>query len=126
MIQGIPGLEEILPREEFRKLVATRSGNTVTHWATQRRDQSLTETLHSRGVDVDIKNRRGVTPLALASRRGDQSLVEFLISTGATLDAKDRRGFTPLHNAAYHEADRAVQIPLDAGADPFLKGNYRG
>lgn len=32
---------------------------------------------------------------------------------------------TPLHNAAYLEADRVVQVLLDAGADPFLEANCR-
>lgn len=124
-IQAIHGLDEILPAKEFRRQAA-RSGNTIIHLAAQRGDLQLIQSLHSRGLDVNIKNRHGVTPLAAASRRGHRSLVEFLISIGATIDSQDQRGLTALHNACYHGADDIVQILLDAGADPFLEANYLG
>ncbi|KAJ5174608.1 uncharacterized protein N7482_000485 [Penicillium canariense] len=125
LLQGVHGLEGILPKKEFRRQ-GTWSGNTIIHLAAQRGDLRLTKSLYSRGVDIHLKNRRGITPLAAASRRGNRSLVEFLISTGATVNAQDKRGLTALHNAAYKGADRVVQILLDAGADPFLEANHRG
>ncbi|KAJ5882916.1 uncharacterized protein N7473_009802 [Penicillium subrubescens] len=125
LIQAIHGLDEILPAKDFRRQ-ATRCGNTTIHLAAQRGDLRLIKSLHSRGLDVNIKNLHGVTPLAAAARRGHRSLVEFLISIGATIDSQDKRQLTPLHNAAYHGADDIVRILLDAGADPFMKANYPG
>jgi ankyrin repeat protein len=124
-IQGIHGLDDTLPAKEFGRL-STRSGNTIIHFAAQRGDLRLIQSLHFRGLDVNIKNRHGVTPLAAASRRGHRSLVEFLISIGAKVDSQDKRGLTPLHNACYHGADDIVQILLDNGADPFLEANLLG
>lgn len=124
-IQAFHGLDKILPAKEFRRQ-ATRSGNTIIHLAARRGDLRLIQSLHSRGLDVNIKNRHGVTPLAAAARRGHRSLAEFLISIGATIDSQDKRRLTPLHNAAYHGADDIVRILLEAGADPCLEANYLG
>jgi ankyrin repeat protein len=124
LLQGVHGLDGILPRNEFRRQ-GTRSGNTIIHLAA-RGDYRLIESLYTSGVDIHLKNRHGVTPLAAVSRRGHLALAEFLLSTGATVNTQDKRRLTPLHNAAYHGADRVVQTLLDAGADPFLEANSPG
>ena len=47
------------------------------------------------GVDVNAKQKDGLTPLHLAAFTGRMEVVELLIENGADVNAKDKDGKTP-------------------------------
>jgi len=49
--------------------------------------------------------------------------VQYLISQGTPIDIRDHKGRTPLHFAARHGSEEAVQLFIDAGADPLAADN---
>ncbi|KAI4126713.1 MAG: hypothetical protein LQ338_003616 [Usnochroma carphineum] len=94
------------------------------------------------GLPVNLTNDKGDTILMLASYHTHPSLVQYLLSRGADPDALNEKGQSPLAGAVFKaagapsapasgeededgrsrdegpsEADRVVQLLLDAGAD---------
>jgi len=70
-------------------------GLTPLHFAAGRGNtrKEVVELLIAKGVDVNAKNNRGVTPLHLANNK---EIAELLIANGADVNAKDEDGETPL------------------------------
>ncbi|MCZ7649538.1 MAG: ankyrin repeat domain-containing protein [Planctomycetota bacterium] len=44
-----------------------------------------------------------------------------MLKRGAALDAADKQGRTPLHAAAYKARAAAMELLLDAGAEPLAR-----
>jgi ankyrin repeat protein len=64
-------------------------------------------------------------PIHDAAMKGDVKKIQsILASDPKAVGAQDKNGDTPLHLAALHGQDKAVQVLLDAGADPNKKNNY--
>ena len=118
LIQAVDGLDQLLPHKDFTRK-ARRTGDTIVHLAASKGDEKLIQNLLTRTVNIQVRNKRGVTPLAQAARRGHTAVVELLISAGAKIDESDSRGLYPLHGAAYHGSDVVVRVLIDAGADVF-------
>ncbi len=78
--------------------------------------------LLARGADV---NKTGWTPLHYAATRGDPALMRLLLEHHAYIDAESPNGSTPLMMAARYGTRDAVQLLLDAGADPLLKNQLQ-
>jgi uncharacterized protein len=75
--------------------------------------------LLARGVNVDARDRDGVTPLIRSAVHGYLSITKKLLSSGADVDARSKRyGHTALHSAAREQRLAVVKALLKAGADP--------
>ena len=82
----------------------------------------LCRQLISRGADV---NKPGWTPLHYAATNGHLEIMSVLLEESAYIDAASPNGTTPLMMAAQYGTPAAVQLLLEAGADPMLK-NQQG
>lgn len=70
--------------------------------------------------DADV-NKTGWTPLHYAASKGHLAIMNLLLENHAYIDAESPNGTTPLMMAAQYGTGPAVQLLLDAGADPLLK-----
>lgn len=78
--------------------------------------------LIARGGDV---NKTGWTPLHYAATRGNLAAMSLLLDNYAYIDASSPNGSTPLMMAAFYGTPEAVNLLLQAGADPLIK-NAKG
>ena len=67
----------------------------------------IAKLLIAEGVDVNVKNLRGMTPLHEAALRGLKEIIELIIDNGADVNAKDSMGTTPL-DWAEEEKDKEI------------------
>ena len=79
--------------------------------------------METRQVDVDAKNKYGVTALIDASYRGQKEQVEWLIVEGTNLNAWDNQGDTALMKAAIKGHGEIVELLIANGADVHAKDN---
>lgn len=63
-------------------------------------DDPMIEATLAKGVDVNAKTGKGVTPLMLAALQGNHKVVKSLLSKGALVDEQDASGLTALMAAA--------------------------
>ncbi len=70
--------------------------------------------------DADV-NKPGWTPLHYAATGGHLAVMRLLLDHHAYIDAASPNGSTPLMMAARYGTHDAVQLLIDAGADPRLK-----
>jgi ankyrin repeat protein len=65
--------------------------------------------LDKQSVDLNSKDRLGMTPLAWAAVKGHQAVVKLLVDKeGVELDPKTNRGMTPLSLAAQSRQEGVV------------------
>ena len=69
------------------------------------------------GVDVNAKDRWGMTPLRYAAEPGHKEIIELLIAKGADVNAKDKYEWTPLHNATTQGYKEITELLIAKGAD---------
>lgn len=81
-------------------------------------DLDSARVLVERGAQV---NRPGWAPLHYAAAAGHLQTIEFLLEQSAYIDAESPNRTTPLMMAARHKHTNAVQLLVDAGADPTLR-----
>jgi hypothetical protein len=74
-------------------------------------------------VNVDAKDKYGVTALIDASYRGQKEQIEWLIIEGANLNARDNQGDTALMKAAIKGHSEIVELLIANGADVHAKDN---
>lgn len=82
----------------------------------------LCQKLIDKGADV---NKPGWAPLHYAATNGHLEVMRLLLEHHAYIDAGSPNASTPLMMAARYGTAAAVELLLDAGADPMLK-NDRG
>ncbi|RDW62198.1 hypothetical protein BP6252_11631 [Coleophoma cylindrospora] len=64
-------------------------------------------------VEVDTKDKYGMTPLSYASEKGYKSIIQLLLDTGkAEVNARNKSGTTPLLHATKNGHDSAVRALL--------------
>lgn len=73
------------------------------------------------GVNIEERNKMGLTALAGAAFRGHTEILEQLLKAKANPNAANGSGQTPLMFAALGGKSRAVEILLKAGAKPELR-----
>ncbi|XP_050042204.1 uncharacterized protein [Dermacentor andersoni] len=75
--------------------------------------------------DVNHQDRQGRTALHYASHtccEHTAPVISLLLQNEAKVDIKDKHGFSPLHFASQAGSVDAIQLLLDAGADPSATG----
>jgi hypothetical protein len=82
-----------------------------------RGDKAQVRTLLSKGIDVNAKNRQGMTALMAATIKGDFDIVKALLDRGADPNSRDNLGRTPLMFAAQKGNLNIARVLLAKGAE---------
>ncbi|KAH8151970.1 uncharacterized protein LAJ45_03963 [Morchella importuna] len=94
------------------------NGRPVLDWAVKKGNNTATELLIKRSVDINRHNKtNGATALHTASTLHDGTIVKMLLENGADVNSKDYCGMTALHVAASRGHEAAVRLLLENGAD---------
>ncbi|MDE1151132.1 MAG: ankyrin repeat domain-containing protein [Micavibrio sp.] len=107
-------LTQLLAVNDLHINAVNSNGSTALHLAVETGNNGGARMLIEHGVDINIQDRRGVTPLNGAAKLNVPDLVETLVTAGAALDKADTAGNTPLQHAARHGSIRAVKAILAA------------
>jgi ankyrin repeat protein len=101
-------------------------GTSALHWAAERDDLELVDTLLKAGAAARVTNRHGMTPLHLAAANGSAAIIERLIAAGADPDAALPDGETVLMTAARSGHAEAVTALIEHGAKVNTKEPHKG
>lgn len=117
-------LEPNMQRISFEELMleCTFAGFSALHYAVQRGDTDLVQSLISRGYDVNDLNREGYTPLMLAAKAGSITMCRLLISCSARCDIENTRLETAL-SLARNSSVREMILD-EFGREMVLEGGY--
>ena len=100
------------------------SQNALHLAARARRTSILSQLLaqhHSSSLDVNQKDRFGMTPLHYACASGNPESVALLLRHGADVDAANWDGLTPLHSCAYSSSEQDLWEALDKNSLLWLR-----
>ncbi len=107
--------------------VAQGDGMTALHWAAERGDLALTNTLIKAHANLKATTRIGsYTPLQIASKGGNATIVRALIKAGSDVNAVTTSGATALHLAAASGSADAVTALIEKGANVNAKESEWG
>jgi len=86
-------------------------------------DKKVVEHIIGLGVDVNVKDKHGLTPLhyAVRSENPSKDITAFLIDNGADVDAADEYGLTPLHYATKQGHINIAELLIAQGAPLDIK-----
>ncbi len=84
-------------------------------------DIGLIEMMLQRKVNINTKNKAGMTALYMAVSKGDMALVRLLIKFGANVNTKDQTGNTVLMKSIMLKHFDIGKFLLENKADPNLK-----
>lgn len=107
----------ILSQAGFNPATPQKDGNTLYHLAIVKNDLSLLKRIETLQVDVNAKNKEGITPLhkaAMVSK--DDAILKYLLSIGAKKDAT-----TTFKETAYDLAKENEQLAKTNVSVDFLK-----
>ncbi|KKP01555.1 hypothetical protein THAR02_06340 [Trichoderma harzianum] len=104
------------------------SGRTPLLEAVNLGNAEIFDALLEKGADIDSKDNDGSTALHLVLNADNLTFTERLIglfNDKSMLDVQDASGSTPLHRAAFHGRKAAVELLLQAKANPNIQSKTR-
>ena len=108
---------KILQEAGFNLLAPQKDGNTLYHLAVVKNDLSLLKRIQDLHVDVNSKNKEGLTPLHKAAMLSkDDTILKYLLFIGAKKDITTEFKETALDLAKENESLSKNKVPTD-----FLK-----
>lgn len=111
------GIADELLRRGARNDAVDRDGNTVLMTALEHAgNDRAVEALFASGVDVNAKNKFGVTSLMIAASNGSVASLKALLARGADVHARNVNGNTALFYAVLAGRADAVRVLIHAGA----------
>jgi hypothetical protein len=87
------------------------------HQAIVNGDVNEVESILSRGMDVNIRNRRNWTPLHTAVDGQQKEIVQLLLDKNADVNLTNNNGETPIHLAVKSGQKGIVELLIEKGAD---------
>lgn len=121
VVQNVPARFFWLHDQGIRADRADDTGCTALHWASQRGNAKIVETLiqEAKLEDINIADVEGRSPLIFASMYDNLEVATLLIQHGADCNFQDRSGgLSPVFTAAYNNAFAVLKYLLHSGADP--------
>jgi len=94
------------------------TGESGLHLLVRKRNLTWLRYLIQQGANVNIEDKKGVTPLVLATQLGYVEGVEALIKAKAKVDVANSAGETPLIAAVHNRDVTLIRMLLKGGADP--------
>ena len=92
----------------------------------QGRTDELMKRISDQKLDVNYKDKSGMSVLGMASKEGNVEMMQVLIDNGADVDASDQVGRTPLMHAGTSKNPAAVRVLIDSDADVNAKDTFIG
>ena len=77
----------------------------------------------AKGLDINAKNKDGVTALQIATLLGQYEIAELLVQKGADVNAKANDGTTALHSAAFLGRYKEAKLLLENRIDADIRNN---
>lgn len=76
---------------------------------------------HTKNIQSNIKNNKGLTPLHILTASNQYHMVEFLLHQDIDINHQDTSGWTALHYAASNQFTRILELLLLFEADVFVQ-----
>lgn len=83
----------------------------------------IVKLLITRGANVNVHDRDGLTPLMKAIGSYNLLVVTYLLDSGADVNAKDQRGHTPLTHAIMRSQSQILSLLIERGARLDVQGD---
>ena len=77
----------------------------------------------AKGLDINAKNKDGITALQIATLLGQYEIAELLVQKGADVNAKANDGTTALHSAAFLGRYKEAKLLLENRIDADIRNN---
>ncbi len=101
-----------------------RNGRTLLHTAVKEKEVGLTKMLIDKGIQIDARDKSGMSPLHYAS---SIKIIDLLLANGADINAQTTQGQTLLHRAVEQNEAEIVSLLISRGGETNIrdqKGNY--
>jgi ankyrin repeat protein len=92
----------------------------------QGRTDELMQRIKDGKVDVNMKDKNGMSLVGMAGKEGKDMIILALIEQDADVDAADNVGRTPLMHAGTSKNPKAVTVLIEAGADVNKQDTFIG
>lgn len=92
-------------------------GQNLLHAALIRGYMDFAEWLVLKGIDINFKDKSGLTPLIVSASLNQGEFCELLIKKGALVTAFDTTGMTALHYAIIHQDTFLIRLLIEKHAD---------
>ena len=102
-------------------------GNTALHNAAAGNSPEIARWLFARGINLDVRSKRGATPLHRAAEKNALEVAHFLAERGADVNVRSNKyGWTPLHRAAGKNALEVARLLIGHGANVDVRSTKNG
>lgn len=87
-------------------------GKTLMHEAVSSGRDELLPLLAGAGLDINARDKRGITPLIQAVKRGAVATAQTLLDLKADATLQEENGYSPLHIALWHNNPGMIDLLL--------------